>query len=421
MVSGTAAREAALGILRGVRAGRQFDAAQAVAVGDLSDPDRRLAHEIAAGVLRARTELDDRLRPLLAGKWSNMDPDLRDVLRIGAYQLTRLDRIPGYAAVQATVEVAKRAAGVRSARLANAVLRRVAESDVAPADGPKPQTAAELADRYSHPAWPVERWVRRFGFERTGALLRHNNRRPRLTIQPQRWSTDRLRKRIVERGIVCSEAPFGKGLVIEGERAENLPGYCEGAFIVQDAAQARLLEHAAVPEGALVWDACASPGGKAAALSRRGPVIATELRRDRLARLQDTLSRVAAEVPVLVADARHPPLSAPRVDVTLVDAPCSATGTLARHPEGRWRLSEKGLKTAVKRQEELLEGTCETVRPGALLVYLTCSLEPEENDEQVDAFLESHADFERTCEDLFLFPADRGTDGGFASRLRRIP
>jgi 16S rRNA (cytosine967-C5)-methyltransferase len=249
--------------------------------------------------------------------------------------------------------------------------------------------------------------------------LEHNNRRPNLVIQPVRWSAEKLRDQLNKRNIAWSQAPFGEGFVVAGERVENLPGYDDGAFIVQDAAQTKLLEHAAAPEGALVWDACASPGGKAAVLSRRGPVVASDFHAERIGRLRETLNRVASHVPVLRADAIHPPLAPARVDVTLIDAPCSATGTLQRHPDGRWRLSEDRVQTAARYQAKLLDGVSRVVHQGALLVYMTCSLEPEENTELIDLFLAKDSDFARDGEDLFLFPPDSGTDGGFVARLRR--
>jgi 16S rRNA (cytosine967-C5)-methyltransferase len=208
--------------------------------------------------------------------------------------------------------------------------------------------------------------------------------------------------------------------VVREARVNELPGFHEGAFVVQDPAHARLLEHANVPEGALVWDACAAPGGKAAILSRRGPVVATDVSRDRLPRLKDTLRRTGAAARIAIADARHPPVRAQAVDVVLVDAPCTATGTLARHPDGRWRLSEQSIENMARRQADLLRGACKAVSRDKSLVYLTCSIEPEENEEQIDRFLSENLGFERDGNDMFLFPPDTGTDGGFGARLRRV-
>jgi 16S rRNA (cytosine967-C5)-methyltransferase len=335
------------------------------------------------------------------------------------YQLTHLDRVPAYGAVQATVEVAKRECGPRGAGLVNAVLRRVAGGNREVRRTTRAANAAELADTFSHPLWLVERWVKNLGFERTQLLLEHNNRRPPIVIQPVRWSAARLRDQLNELKISWTQAPYGEGFIVAHERVENLPGYGDGAFIVQDAAQARLLEHAAVPDGALVWDACASPGGKAAVLSRRGPVVASEYHSERIVRLRETLNRVASHVPVIRADASQPPLAPARIDVTLIDAPCSATGTLQRHPDGRWRLSEERVQSAARYQARLLDGAGSVVHPGALLVYMTCSLEPEENGELIDLVLAKNASFAREGEDLLLFPPDSGTDGGFVARLRR--
>ncbi len=419
MAKGTPARKAALEILRRVRAGQKFSNAHSEAVENLADPDKRLAHEIAAGVLRGRTELDRRLRPLVSGGWRRTSPDLKDLLRIGAYQLVELDRVPTYAAVQATVEVAKKNCGRGGAGMVNAVLRRVAECRQEVSNHPKTDEPTELADAYSHPAWLVERWIENYGKAQTTALLKHNNQRPALIIQPIQWSEERLAAELAASEVNWTPAPSGMGFVVERVKVSDIPGYLEGAFIVQDPAQARLLQHVAIPQGKLVWDACSSPGGKAAVLSKRGPLVASDSAKDRMARLSDTLDRTGCSVPLFVGDARYPPVAPKRTDVTLIDAPCSATGTFQRHPDGRWRLTEQKLGETVRIQSELLDGASSTVRPGGLLVYLTCSLEPEENQIQVDRFLDRNDNFCRDGDDLFLFPPDFGSDGGYAARLRR--
>ena len=415
MASGTPARSTALEILRQVRDDQPFDVALAAAVEGLDDDDRRLAHEISAGVLRWRDELDGRLEPLVSGDWDGTPPDLQDLLRIGAYQLLKLSRVPPYAAVAATVEVSKLVTGRKGAGLVNAVLRRLAQQDEGDADVAPPS----LAKRYSHPGWLVDRWLARFGPERTEALLAHNNTRPKLVLRPARWSAQRLRNALTERDVAFEDAPFGAGLAVAPSRVWQLPGYGEGAFLVQDPAQARLLEFAAIPDGARVWDACGAPGGKAALLGLRGPVVAGELRRERLGRLRETVTRVAPGVTLMLADARQPPLADGGTEVALVDAPCTATGTIARHPDARWRLSIKRIERSAERQAAILDGAAPVVGAGGLLVYLTCSLEPEENEAQVDGFLARHPQYERNGDDLFIFPPDAGTDGGYAARLRR--
>lgn len=382
----------------------------------LDDADRRLAHELAAGVLRHRRVLDARLVPLLTGDWRALDADLKDVLRLGAYQLTALSRVPAYAAVQTTVELAKRLAGKKPAGLVNAVLRRLA------ADGNAQPANAQrwpLAQQYSHPEWLVERWVARFGTQRTEALLAYNNQLPHLTVQPARWSRDDLRAAFSKRGIAVQHAPFGDGLRVTGAHVKDLPGYDEGGFIIQDAAQALLIRFAAIPEGALVWDPCAAPGGKAVALAKTCRVLASDRHRHRIDRLLATLRRVAPTVTVLQADARTPPLRQHSVDAILIDAPCSATGTMGRHPDARWRLTPDHIRQLVQLQAEMLDACAPIVRPAGLLVYLTCSLETEENQQQIERFLERHRAYTRASEDLYIFPPEAGTDGGYGARLRR--
>lgn len=411
---GTAARAAAFDILRATGAGQRFEAARDRAMVTLDERDRRLAQEIAAGVLRSRRELDRRLRGLLAHRWARTDQELRDLLRIGTYQLTHLDRVPAYAAVQSTVELAKDRVGKKSAALVNAVLRRVAQhADAAPAgqDG--------LAARHSHPDWLVSRWVAHFGRDTTEALLRHNNRRPPLVLQPVRGSLAELRATLARAGVEAHESGAGDGLVVEARRPQDLPGYADGAFVVQGPAQARFLREAGIPAGALVWDSCAAPGGKAVTLSRDHRVLASDIDRRRVGRLMDSLQRTRAAVTVLAADARHPPLAPGSMDAVWLDVPCTATGTFARHPDARWRVSRRRLLALAQLQRDLLERVAPVVGSGGHLVYTTCSLEPEENGERVEAFLSNHGEFQRAQPDLLVFPPDTGSDGGYLAVLKK--
>jgi 16S rRNA (cytosine967-C5)-methyltransferase len=291
--------------------------------------------------------------------------------------------------------------------LTNAVLRKLA---VAPA-----QTAMA-----SHPEWLVQRWRARFGNTRTAALVAHNDRRPPLVIQPVGWSPGRLAGALNERGIAFDPVPEGSGFAVRGARVNELPGFAEGAFVVQDPAQARVLDFAAIPDGALVWDACAAPGGKAVVLAQRHRAVASDMRLQRLHLLRSASRRAAPTLPVFAADARIPPVRTASLDSVLLDAPCSATGTLARHPDARSRLTPRRIETLARLQAELLEGVAPVVRPGGLLVYATCSLEPEENELQVNGFLERHAEYRRTVDDLFVFPPESGTDGAYAARLERV-
>jgi 16S rRNA (cytosine967-C5)-methyltransferase len=304
--------------------------------------------------------------------------------------------------------------GKKSAALVNAVLRRVAEHA-----GAAPGAGGGLAAQYSHPDWLVSRWVARFGPDATEALLRHNNRRPPLVLQPVRCSLGELRATLAGAGVEAHESSAGDGLVVEARRPQDLPGYADGGFIVQGPAQARFLREAGIPADALVWDSCAAPGGKAVMLSRDHRVLASDIDRRSVGRLKDSLQRTRAAVTILVADGRHPPLAPGSVDAVWLDAPCTGTGTFARHPDARWRISRRRLLALRQLQRDLSERVAPVVRPGGRLVYTTCSLETEENGERIETFLSTHAEFRRAQPDLLVFPPDTGSDGGYLAVLRK--
>jgi len=438
---GLDSRRAAYTVLQQVRAGRPFEAALDRAVQRLAEPDRRLAHELAAGVLRSQTALDERLAPLVPRGWASVAPELKEVLRLGAFQLTALDRVPAHSAVDTSVALAKEAGGARAGGFVNAVLRRVGrlegmkgpESTAAgvPLPGREP-TAARMADAASHPHWLVERWLARFGPAETEALLRWNNTRPRLVLQPAREPAEALERRWREAGIEVTPAPFGAGLVTDRSRPQDLPGYSEGAFLVQDPAQALLAWYADLAPDATLYDACAAPGGKAITLGRGlARVVAGDASRARVRRLAGNLRRAGSgREHAIVADALAPPVRP--VDAVLVDAPCLGTGTFARHPDARWRVRPEALASLAEHQTALLDHAMGAVAPGGLLLYSTCSIEPEENAEQVDRFLAHHPEYRREPSetfpatltsaegDLMILPQRHQMDGAFAARLRRI-
>ncbi len=429
--SGISPRQAALRILHQVRIGETFDLALDQSVGALPEPDRRLAHELAAGVLRHRSALDAQLAPMVPGGWSSVNPELQDVLRLGLYQLTGLDRVPDHAAVNTSVTLARSVGGSRASAFVNAVLRRAARSE--PASAPKPVDPGErLAVEHSHPLWLVRRWMAAFGTRGTEGLLRWNNSRPRLVLQPARADVVTLETRWRAAGLEVEPAPHGAGLITDRSRPAQLPGFHEGDFIVQDPAQAILARFIDVSPEALVYDVCAAPGGKTIALARAArTVVAGEVSRSRAKRLAENLERAGrGNELVVVADGRNPPLR--RADVVLVDAPCLGTGTFARHPDARWRVTPEALASLEKLQAELLGQAASVVLPGGLLVYSTCSVEPEENAAQVQRFLADHPAFQREPTaaidrgllspegDLTILPQLHGMDGAFGARLRRV-
>jgi 16S rRNA (cytosine967-C5)-methyltransferase len=404
-----------------VRQGLPLDQALARTLGGLSESDRRLAHELAAGTLRSAAVLDRAIAPYVRGGLDRVPPPVRDLLRLGAYQLTALDRVPAFAAVTTAVQLARGSPHRRAAPFVNAVLRRVAA-----------QAPRIVPGRASHPGWLVTRWAARFGAADAAALQAWNDRRPRLVVQPARWTLDQVAEAWRAAGIAFEPAPGGAGLMPAVSRPRALPGYAEGGFMVQDPAQALVVRYWDLPPSAVVYDACAAPGGKSIAMGRTARlVVAADLRLERVQRLRASLRRAGSgrEHPV-AADAMHPPVRA--VDAAVVDAPCLGTGVFARHPDARWRARPEALNRLVEQAAGMLRAVAGTVRVGGLLCFATCSLEPEENDVQIDAFLRDDPRFRRdpthavdealrtAAGDLALFPPHHGTDGAYAARLRRV-
>lgn len=424
---GLAPRLAAHRILGDVARGRPFDHALDRALAPLDEDDRRLAHELSAGVLRHRLRLDTLLAPHVTRGLDSVQPVLRDVLRLGAYQLDALDRVPVHAAVDTSVSLAREVAGVKATGFVNAVLRKLAVTlsrEHAVATGPAPTPS-------SHPAWLAERWRARFGEAEADALMAWNDTPPPLILQPARWSQEELEAAWTQAGVDVHPAPLGVGLFTDQRRPQDLPGYDDGAFLVQDPAQALVCRYWDVPAGAQVYDACAAPGGKAIALGRTAAmVVAADRNRHRVRRLVENLRRAGSgrEHPV-VADALAPPVD--QVDVVALDVPCLGTGTLARHPEARWRVTPEALAGLAAEGALLLAALAARVEAGGLLLFASCSLEPEENEQQVERFLAAHHDFGREPSgtvppelltdtgDLMILPQRHGMDGAFAARLRR--
>jgi 16S rRNA (cytosine967-C5)-methyltransferase len=342
------------------------------------------------------------------------------------YQLDALDRVPVHAAVDTTVSLARTVSGVKAAGFVNAVLRKVAvtlsREMATPGNADLPA---------SHPDWLVRRWRARFGEAETRALMQWNDTPPPLILQPARWSLEELEACWAQAGIDVHPAPFGAGLFTNVRRPEELPGFAEGAFVVQDPAQALVMRYWDLPVGAAVYDACAAPGGKAIAAGLRvRTVVAADRSGERIQRLVENLRRAGSGREYVVrADAAAPPVR--QLDAVILDAPCLGTGTLARHPEARWRVNRGALDGLTREGAVLLDALADRVRAGGLLLYASCSIEPEENGEQVSAFLASHPDFRRAptdavpaelrdpLGDLMILPQRHGMDGAYAARLQR--
>jgi 16S rRNA (cytosine967-C5)-methyltransferase len=387
------ARSAAFRILLRVQKEDAFaaDLLHSPLLNDLSPADRALCTQIVMGVLRWQARLDDSVQRALGSeaKFHKLDVEVLTALRIGAFQLGYLEKIPARAAIHESVELTKRARKTSAAPLVNAVLRRISSESgpwPAEADQPDAHTAAHLAEAYSHPHWLVERWVANFGYEAARAICRFDQSVPEtaLRLDAADWSD-------VEESLRSEGIRLQPGQILSSARriiAGNIHGsklLSKGAIAVQD--EASQLVALLVGKGSRILDCCAAPGGKTSVIARRNPdaeIIAAELHSHRARIMQKRLR--AKNVKVLTADATALPPS-PEFDRVLADVPCSGTGTLARNPEIKWKLTPSDITDLQQRQIAILKAALERTSPGGRVVYSTCSLEPEEGREVISQVL----------------------------------
>jgi 16S rRNA (cytosine967-C5)-methyltransferase len=396
------ARVAAWRTLARVRAGATLADAIARERDTLADPrDRALAHDLATGVLRWRSALDATLDAASTRPVARVDPDVLDILRIGVYQLRHRDRLPAHAVVSDAVALTRLAKHTSAAGFVNAVLRRIG-TGAAPAMPPEATLAAggidALATHFAHPAWLVSRWASRLGVDTAIGWMRFDNEPAPLTLRalPAAGPRDALAERLAAAGVVAGPTRWASdGLVVSA--GNPLDGGAGIGFVVQDEASQIVGEFAAAWPARRRLDVCAAPGGKTLALwsaATGGLVVAGDRRPRRVRLLRDTLARAGAGgVPIVQHDAAGPLPYRDAFDLVLVDAPCSGLGTLRREPDLKWRRQEADLAPMAAMQERMLAHAARAVAPGGILVYATCSSEPDENEAVADAFLAGHPAF----------------------------
>jgi 16S rRNA (cytosine967-C5)-methyltransferase len=431
----TDARLAAAEICADLRNGELLDPSFDRRTARLDARDRRWTRELVYGMLRRRARLDAHLDARVRGGIVRLDADLLDLLRLGTAQLLFMESVPAYAAIAQTVELAKRRHGLGASKLTNAVLRRLDRERSALALPARPDPVEALALEKSHPRWLVARWIERWGIADTTRLLDANNLEAPLVARPYHVVREQLEAMLEATGVHVDEAPLVRDSIVFSSPVSSLTElgpFRQGLFHLQDPGSTLVTQYACVPTGSVVADLCAAPGGKTIELSRNASVVlASDLSIGRLQRVVDNMRRLEIDsILPYVADARVPAIRP--VDLVLVDAPCTGTGTFRRHPDARWRLRISDVAVMASLQRAILDAAAEVVKPGGLLVYSTCSIEREENDEQIERFIERHpgwrldpppegvvpqAVLDRGL--LRVLPQRHGTDGAFAARLRR--
>ncbi|HMD76120.1 MAG TPA: 16S rRNA (cytosine(967)-C(5))-methyltransferase RsmB [Terracidiphilus sp.] len=391
------ARKTAFDLLMAVERGQSHsdDLLRRKSVNALPAPDRNLATALVLGVLRWQIRLDHQLQALMTRPNARLDPEILIALRLGAFQLLHLDRIPARAAIDESVELAKQAGHRYASGMVNAVLRKLAS---APRFDFLEESAGELALAEAHPTWMVERWANFYGLESTRAICRHGQSQPALTV---RIESPAVEAELTQAGIRLEpgELLTAARAVIPGDITAT-PAFHEGRVRLQDEgsqlvaelaalASDSLVEHGSAIPARSILDACAAPGGKTLILAERNPqarILACETSPPRLEQLRTRLGGLGERIECRLADATA--LTEDQAfDLALADVPCSGTGTLGRNPEIRHRLRPEDLPRQAERQRAILQSALRAVRPGGRVVYSTCSLEPEENEQVVAAVL----------------------------------
>ena len=405
----TSARLAAYRVLAEVALGTDLPVAHARHRDTLPDDrERALVTELTTGTLRWLAALDHIIASVSSRPLAQLDVEVLHVLRLGAYQLVRLDRIPASAAVDQAVTLVRQIGKASARGFVNAVLRQIVRlggnhrlPTIPTATSSRNEVIAYLSITCSHPEWLVERWLSRLGVDAAMARVRFNNQIPALTLQVNRLRIEPavLAQQLNEHGVQTAPTRFAShGLTVLSGNPLRTPLAQRGLFEVHDEASQLVAELACVRRGERVLDGCAAPGGKTVALATdvgsTGTVVAADLRPARVRLLRTMLQKFGRQnVPIVRHDLRHPPFL-DAFDCVLVDAPCSGLGTIRRDPDIRWRRTLVDLTRYANAQRELLAQAAQTVRPGGRLVYATCSSEPEENEEVVEAFLADHPSYE---------------------------
>ncbi len=360
----------------------------------LSTPDHALATELVMGVLRWRSRLDHEIATAAAQPLAKLDLEILAALRLALYQFRWLDRIPQRAALHESVELVKRARKRSAAPFVNAVLRKIAAAQQDRTESESESTPERLSRALAHPLWLVERWASEYGIAAARRICEHDQSIPTTAIRERAPIAEAELSELIHDGVMLTPgALLASARRVAAGDISKAHAFHTGRMVIQDEASqlvAALVGHG-LENGTRFLDCCAAPGGKTLAIAdhnSHAKITAVEIHshRARLVqrRLQTPLS--SARIQIVIADARHLPLSV-KFDRILADVPCSGTGTLGRHPEIKWRLKSDDLSELQARQSAILRSALAQVAPGGRVIYSTCSLEKEENENVVEQVL----------------------------------
>jgi len=406
----------------------------------LSHRDRALTTELVYGTIRWKKWLDWVLQKVYHGNWQKIPKRVQQIMETGLYQILYMDKVPDHAAVNESVQLAKDSKDSKWSRVVNGMLRELLRSPqylTPPAMDKDPVYAISV--RWSHPEWVVQKWVDLLGVERTDTLCEVNNERPRLGIRVNllKSTPDNVYEALTKMGVSPEPARYLKEFftVPSGMNLVESEAFQNGDFSIQDLS-AGLVAHLVDPKpGETIVDLTAAPGGKSTHLAELGKgkvkVLSVDCYPARVRRIQNYIKRLGtADIQPILADGCC--IHFKQIDKVLVDAPCSGMGTLQRRGELRWRRKEEDLVDLIALQKKLLNSAADLLSPKGVLVYSTCTIIPDENENVIDDFLKDHHfQVENAGEFLHAdlvtgrgftqtWPDLHGMDGSFAVRLRKI-
>ncbi len=434
------AREVALSVLSSDRQGSIDERlSRELEQANLSSRDRQLTTELVYGTIRWRGRLDYYLRRWFQGDFRRADLGLKYILRLGLYQLLYLDRIPDHAAVDSSVELAKEQLGEKPGRLVNAILRRaIREKDALPEPDPKNRLES-LAIRTSHPNWLVKRWVVRFGWSGAEAFCQANNRTPGLWVRwnPLKTDLESFLALLAEQGMAAEISPVSPWHVLLKDRVNtsDWQPLQDGLCTVQDISAGLPVQLLDPQPGEVILDFCAAPGGKTSQIAEltgdKGSVVAQDISPVRIRKVREHIERMGlSSIRCLAGDGST--LIPTFFDRVLLDVPCTGLGVIRRRPDIRWNRKENDIRRVISVQRSILDTASGLVKPGGVMVYSTCTTEPEENWELVDGFLDDHSEWVRDDAagwvhrdvvnprgEIETIPHIHDMDGSYAVRLVR--
>ena len=406
--------------------------------------DRSLATELLNGVLRYRLKLDFTIGRYYHHDFRKAAPVLRNILRLGTYQLLYLDKIPGWATVNECVKLARKYKGRHIGGIVNGVLRKIASEkepsfDVILAKEP---FSKQISIQQSHPEWLVRRWLDFYGEEKTKAMLTSNNRAPltALRINTLKTTPETMFAALRDASVTYTKV-LGEQFILTRDFNACEPFIHLGLLTVQNPTQALPCLLLNPLPGDYILDMCAAPGGKTTFLAElmrnKGNIVAVDRYPNKCTKIMKRAEALGITIIQTVAEDAKTMRPDRPPDAVLLDAPCTGTGVLGRKAELRWRTTPEKLEELTSLQAELLDHAAKLLKPGGILVYATCSVEPEEISHQINRFLERHPDFSREASPMPLPVAKPGTlkseagtcltlpgehegfDGGFAQRMRK--